>query len=226
MALSSGGRLGAYEILGSLGSGGMGEVYRARDTRLQREVAVKTLPAGFAQDPDRLSRFQREAQLLASLNHPNIASIYGLEESEGIRFLVMELVEGETLAERLASGRQRTVGGGLRSVVSGQLSASPKGAASPIPIDEALTLAKQIADGLEAAHEKSIFHRDIKPANIKVTPEGKVKILDFGLAKAFVGDTPVADGQRFLMIQESGAQSAPRQLEVVQEWFSELSRLK
>jgi serine/threonine-protein kinase len=145
----------------------MGEVYRARDTKLQREVAIKTLPEGFAQDPERLARFQREAQLLASLNHPNIAAIYGLEESGGVRFLVLELVEGETLAERIHKGA--------------------------LPVEEALTLCRQIADGLEAAHEKGVVHRDLKPANVKVTPEGKVKILDFGLAKAFAGDTPILD---------------------------------
>ncbi len=153
MALTPGTRLGAYEVTGTLGAGGMGEVYRARDTRLKREVALKILPESFASDPDRLARFQREAEVLASLNHPNIAAIYGLEE----RALVLELVEGETLAERIARG--------------------------PIPVDGALLLARQIADALDAAHERGIIHRDLKPANIKVRPDGTVKVLDFGLAK-------------------------------------------
>ena len=157
MSLGAGARLGPYEIVAAIGAGGMGEVYRARDTRLKREVALKILPASFAGDPDRLARFQREAEVLASLNHPNIAAIYGLEESDGVRALVMELVEGETLADRIARGA--------------------------IPIDEALPIAKQIADALEAAHERGIIHRDLKPANIKVRPEGTVKVLDFGLAK-------------------------------------------
>ena len=141
------------------GAGGMGEVYRARDTKLKRDVAIKVLPEEFSRDSDRVSRFQREAQLLASLNHPNIAAIYDLEEADGFRFLILELVEGETLAERLKRG--------------------------PIPLDDALQIATQIAEGLEAAHERGIIHRDLKPANIKLTPEGKVKVLDFGLAKAF-----------------------------------------
>src|SRR5881628_2716476 len=136
----------------------MGVVFRALDTKLQREVALKLLPDHFADDPERIARFQREAQVLASLNHPNIAQIYGLEESGNTRCIVMELVEGETLQERLKRG--------------------------PIPIDEALPIAKQIADALEAAHEKGIVHRDLKPANIKVRSDGTVKVLDFGLAKA------------------------------------------
>ena len=143
MTLSSGSRLGPYEILSPLGAGGMGEVYRARDTKLNRDVALKVLPDSFANDPDRLARFQREAQVLASLNHPNIAHIHGLEDSGGVRALVMELVEGEDLAQRLTRGA--------------------------IPIDEALPIAKQIAEALEAAHEQGIIHRDLKPANIKVT---------------------------------------------------------
>ncbi|MEX0879711.1 MAG: protein kinase [Thermoanaerobaculia bacterium] len=162
MALAAGTRLGPYEIVSPLGAGGMGEVYRARDTRLGREVAVKILPQAFALDADRLARFQREAQVLASLNHPNIAHIHGLEESGGGRALVLELVEGETLAERIAQG--------------------------PLPVEEALEVARQIADALEAAHEKGIIHRDLKPANVKRTPEGKVKVLDFGLAKALKPD--------------------------------------
>jgi len=167
MPLQPGTRLGPYEIVAPLGAGGMGEVYRARDSRLNRDVAIKTLPAGFVDDPDRLARFQREAQLLAALSHPNIAAIYGLEESGGVRALVMELVEGPTLAERIA--------------------------ASAIPVEEALAIARQIADALDAAHEKGIIHRDLKPANIKVTPEGKVKVLDFGLAKAFETEQAASD---------------------------------
>ena len=150
--------LSHYRITEKLGAGGMGEVYRAEDTNLNRQVAVKVLPDIFAGDPERLARFEREAKLLASLNHPNIASIHGLEEHEGRRFLVLELVEGQTLAERLYRG--------------------------PLPIEEAIEVCRQIAEGLEAAHEKGIIHRDLKPANVKVTPEGKVKVLDFGLARA------------------------------------------
>jgi serine/threonine protein kinase len=151
-----------YEITAKIGKGGMGEVYQAKDTKLGREVAIKVLPEEFARDTDRVARFQREAKLLASLNHPNIAAIYGLEESEGLHFLVMELIEGDTLRDRIKSG--------------------------PIPVEEALRLALQMAEALEAAHEKGVIHRDLKPANIKVTPNGKVKILDFGLAKAYVRD--------------------------------------
>ncbi len=160
--MTPGTQLGTYEILSPLGKGGMGEVWRARDQKLGREVAIKTLPEEFAQDEERLARFEREAKLLASLNHPNIAAIYGLEEHEGTRFLVLELVEGDTLAERLKRGA--------------------------IPVEESLKLALQIAQALEAAHEKGVIHRDLKPANIKVTPDGKIKVLDFGLAKAFMGD--------------------------------------
>src|SRR5262252_7977805 len=162
MALTIGTQLGSHEIVALLGKGGMGEVYRARDLKLKREVAIKILPEEFSRDADRVKRFQREAEVLASLNHPNIANIYHLEEQNDARYLVLELVEGETLAERVARG--------------------------PIPIDEALAIAKQIAEGLEAAHEKGIIHRDLKPANIKLTPDGKVKILDFGLAKAYSPD--------------------------------------
>ncbi|HEY6931663.1 MAG TPA: protein kinase, partial [Thermoanaerobaculia bacterium] len=153
---------GTYEILSPLGAGGMGEVYRARDARLNRDVAIKVLPEAFAADADRLARFRREAQVLAALNHPHVAAIYGLEESGGVEALVLELVEGETLADRLAQG--------------------------PLPIDEALEIARQIAQALEAAHERGIVHRDLKPANVKLTPEGRVKVLDFGLAKALSGD--------------------------------------
>jgi serine/threonine protein kinase/Tol biopolymer transport system component len=168
MRLANGTILGAYEILALIGSGGMGEVYQAHDTKLGRDVAIKVLPEAFAHDPQRLSRFQREAKLLASLNHPNIATIHGLEESSGTHYLVMELVPGETLRERIAR----------------------EGA---VPVEEALAIARQIAEALEAAHEKSIIHRDLKPANVKVTPEGKVKVLDFGLAKAFAGEEAGSD---------------------------------
>ncbi len=162
MALSPGTRVGPYEILGPIGAGGMGEVYRARDTKLNRDAAIKVLPAAFAQDEGGVARLRREAQVLASLNHPHIASIYGLEETNGALALALEFVEGDDLARRLARG--------------------------PIPIDEAIAYAKQIVEGLEAAHEKGIVHRDLKPANIKVTKDGAVKILDFGLAKAYEGD--------------------------------------
>jgi Tol biopolymer transport system component len=154
--------LAHYRITAAIGAGGMGEVYRAADTKLGRDVAIKVLPAEVAQDPERLARFEREAKLLASLNHPNIAAIYGLEEADGKPFLALELVEGEDLKERLARGA--------------------------IPINEALEIAEQIAEALEEAHSKGIVHRDLKPANVKVTPEGKVKVLDFGLAKAWGGD--------------------------------------
>jgi serine/threonine-protein kinase len=162
MSLTSGTKLGHYQITDLLGKGGMGEVYRARDSKLGREVAIKALPAEFEKDSDRLARFEREARMLAALNHPNIAVIYGLEQSDATRFLVLELIEGDTLADRLKHGA--------------------------IPVDEALKLALQIAEALEAAHEKGVIHRDLKPANIKITPDGKVKVLDFGLAKAYVGE--------------------------------------
>ncbi len=158
MALAPGTRLGVYEVTAQIGEGGMGQVYRATDTTLGRQVAIKILPDAFASDPERLARFEREAKTLASLNHPHIAAIYGFEKSGGVRALVMELVEGEDLSERLARGA--------------------------IPIDEALPIARQIADALEAAHEQNIIHRDLKPANIKVRADGTVKVLDFGLAKA------------------------------------------
>src|SRR5213592_1685157 len=175
MTLAAGTKLVPYEILAPLGAGGMGEVYRAHDTKLGRDVALKVLPEAFAKDCERMARFQREAQMLASLNHPNIASIYGLEESGGVRALVMELVEGPTLAERIAGG---SVGAGLAPPARAQQ-------AAPLPLDEALGMAKQIAEALEAAHERGIIHRDLKPANIKVTEGGTVKVFDFGLAKAF-----------------------------------------
>ena len=149
MSLQPGARLSAYEILGLIGSGGMGQVYRARDSKLNRDIALKVLPEEVALEADRLARFKREAQVLASLNHPNIAAIYGLEEADGIRALVLELVEGPTLADRIAQG--------------------------PVPLDEALPIARQVADALEAAHEHSIIHRDLKPANVKVRSDGTVK---------------------------------------------------
>ena len=149
MALAPGTRLGPYEVTALIGRGGMGEVHRAHDTRLNRDVALKVLPAQFALDADRLARFQREAQVLASLNHPNIAIIHGLEESDGVRALVLEFVEGATLADRIRQG--------------------------PIPLNEALPIARQIAEALEAAHEHGIVHRDLKPANIKIRPDGAVK---------------------------------------------------
>ena len=173
MSLATGTRLGVYEIVGLLGAGGMGEVYRARDTKLQRDVALKILPELFAADPDRRARFTREAHVLASLNHPNIATIHGVEESDGVTALVLELVEGPTLAEK------------LKSEVS-----SLKSQATPLSIDEALRIASQIADALDAAHEKGVVHRDLKPANIKLTADDRVKVLDFGLAKALADDSP------------------------------------
>jgi serine/threonine protein kinase len=152
MTIAPGTRLGAYEILSPIGAGGMGEVYRAHDTKLRRDVALKILPETFAADPDRRARFTREAHVLAALNHPNIAAIHGFEEADGLTALVLELVEGPTLGERIARG--------------------------PVPINEALKIAAQIADALDAAHEKGIVHRDLKPANIKVTDDGRVKVLD------------------------------------------------
>ena len=160
--------LGHYEILEPLGAGGMGEVYRARDTKLDRDVAIKVLPEDFATDPDRLARFEREAKLLASMNHANIAAIYGLEDEGDQRFIAMELVEGETLAERISRS-------------------------GPIEVDEALDIARQIAEALEAAHENGVIHRDLKPANVIVTADGKAKVLDFGLAKAYEEDAAASD---------------------------------
>src|SRR5262245_4729202 len=157
MSLRIGQQLGSYEITSLLGKGGMGEVYRARDLKLKREVAIKVLPEEFSRHGDRVSRFQREAEVVASLNHPNIAAIYDFQTAGETRFLVLELVEGATLAERIQRGR--------------------------LPIDEVLHIARSICDALEAAHEKTIIHRDLKPANVKITPEGKVKLLDFGLAR-------------------------------------------
>ena len=153
MSLRPGTRLGHYDVTALLGEGGMGQVWQATDTQLNRQVALKILPDAFAADPDRLARFTREAQILASLNHPNIAAIFGIEEAEGTRALVLELIEGPTLADRIAKG--------------------------PIPLDEALPIAKQIAEALEAAHEAGVIHRDLKPANIKVREDGTVKVLDY-----------------------------------------------
>src|SRR6516165_8979382 len=158
MPLAIGAHLGAFEIVAAIGAGGMGEVYRARDTKLNRDVALKILPPDFALDPDRLARFKREAQVLASLNHPNIAAIHGFEDSQGVQALILELVDGPTLADRIVRG--------------------------PLPFDDALAIARQIAGALEAAHGQGIVHRDLKPANIKLRSDGTVKVLDFGLAKA------------------------------------------
>ena len=158
MSLAPATKLGPYEIVGPLGAGGMGEVYRAKDARLGRDVAIKVLPSDVAADSDRLTRFEREAQVLASLNHPHSAQIYGVDDSGGVPAVVMELVDAPTLADRIAK--------------------------SSIPLDEALPIAKQIAEALEAAHEQGIIHRDLKPANIKVRADGSVMVLDFGLAKA------------------------------------------
>ena len=166
MSLERGTSFGHYTIEEPIGRGGMGEVYRARDTKLGRDVAIKVLPEALSRDKERKDRFEREARLLAQLNHPNIATLHGLEEHAGQLFLVMEMVEGETLAERIARG--------------------------PLPLDEAVSLFIQIAEGLEAAHEKGVIHRDLKPANLKITPEGQIKILDFGLAKAFAPEQDVS----------------------------------
>src|SRR5262252_8223947 len=157
MPLTPGTRLGAFEIVGELGAGGMGQVYRARDLKIGREVAIKILSDGFRSDQDRLARFEREARALGALNHPNIAAIYGFEEHDGITALILELVEGETIAVRLRRG--------------------------PLSLREAIAIAKQIAQALQAAHERGIVHRDLKPGNINVTPSGIVKVLDFGLAR-------------------------------------------
>src|ERR1700693_4590996 len=178
MPLSASTKLGTYSVLSQIGAGGMGEVYQAHDIKLGRDVAIKVLPEAFAHDAERLSRFQREAKMLAALNHANIATIFGLEHSDGVQYLVMELVSGETLQERVKR----------------------EGA---VPIEEALTIAKQIAEALEAAHEKGIIHRDLKPANVKVTPEGKVKVLDFGLAKAFAGDEAGSDPLKWPTLRQA-----------------------
>ena len=179
--LTPGTRLGPYEIVALLGVGGMGEVYRATDTHLKRQVAIKVLPASVAGDPERLARFQREAEVLATLNHPNIAAIYGFEKAAGTFALVMELVEGPTLAEIITGGGRSAVGARPDNAHR------PSPIAHGLPLDEALPIAKQIAEALEAAHEHGIIHRDLKPANIKVREDGAVKVLDFGLAKAMEG---------------------------------------
>ena len=166
MTLAPGSRLGPYEITAQIGAGGMGVVYRATDTTLGRQVAIKVLPESMAGDGDRLARFDREARTLAALNHPHVAAIYGLERSADATALVMELVEGPTLADRIATGA--------------------------IPVDEALPIARQIAEALEAAHDQGIIHRDLKPANIKLRPDGVVKVLDFGLAKTLEPQGPTA----------------------------------
>src|SRR5437867_8009829 len=174
--LAPGSSVGPYRIERLLAVGGMGEVYRARDTTLGRDVAIKILPRHFTADPERLARFEREARMLAALNHPNVGAIYGLEAAAGgIRALVLELVEGETVADRIQRG--------------------------PVPVTDALTIARQIADALDAAHERGIVHRDLKPANVKITPDGVVKVLDFGLAKAAGGDaTPDLSQSPTLMV--------------------------
>ncbi len=157
MTLSSGTKLGLYEILSPIGAGGMGEVYLANDSKLDRQVAIKVLPETMTRDPERVARFEREAKLLASLNHPNLAAIHGFDDSDGTRFLVLEYVDGETLGSHLKNG--------------------------PVAVEDALDIAKQMAEALEAAHEKGVIHRDLKPANIMVRADGSVKVLDFGLAK-------------------------------------------
>jgi serine/threonine protein kinase len=181
MTLTSGTKLGPYEVVSPLGAGGMGEVYRARDQTLGRDVALKVLPAAFASDPERMARFRREAQVLASLNHSRIGAIYGFEDSGSVHALVMELIEGPTLAGRIARG--------------------------PVPLDEALPLAREISEALEAAHERGIVHRDLKPANIKITPDGNVKVLDFGLAKAVEGDATSTDIQNSPTISRVATQA-------------------
>src|SRR5262249_1888461 len=162
MALAPGTKIGVYDVVAAIGAGGMGEVFRARDRTLNRDVALKVLPGAFALDPERMARFRREAQVLASLNHPNVAAIYGFDESSGVPALVLEFVDGPTLADRIAQG--------------------------PIPVGETLAIARQIAEACEAAPEQGIVHRDLKPANIKLRPDGTVKVLDFGLAKALDQD--------------------------------------
>jgi len=167
MSLESGTKLAHYEIFEPIGKGGMGEVYRAKDSKLGRDVAIKVLPEEFSEDEERLARFKREAKVLASLNHPRIAAIYGLEDWESTHFLVLELVEGETLEERIRRG--------------------------PIPIEEILAISSKIADALGEAHEQGVVHRDLKPANIMLTPDGDIKVLDFGLAKALSEEATEAD---------------------------------
>src|SRR5688572_9133360 len=178
MALPPGTRLGPYAIVAQIGKGGMGEVYRATDTNLGRAVAIKVLPNEFAQDVERLARFEREARTLASLSHPNIAIVHGFETANGIRALVMELVEGPTLADRIEHGA--------------------------IPVSESLLIARQIAEALEVAHEHGIIHRDLKPANVKLRPDGTVKVLDFGLAKAMEAGGTASNPSHSLTITRPG----------------------
>src|SRR5882672_1346487 len=178
MTLASGKTLSCYEIVGPLGAGAMGEVYRARDTRLDRDVAIKVLPTEFAQDHERLLRFEREAKSLASLNHPNIAQIHGVDQVGTTYFLVLELVEGETLEDRLKRGALR--------------------------VDETLDICRQIAEGLEAAHEAGVIHRDLKPANIRITPQGAVKVLDFGVAKSMRAAAEASSSTDSVLSTEQG----------------------
>jgi eukaryotic-like serine/threonine-protein kinase len=166
VALTVGDKLGHYEVLALLGQGGMGEVYRARDTTLKRDVALKVLPATFLRDHERMARFQREAEVLASLDHPNIGLIHGIVDSEHSRALVLALIEGPTLADRIEAG--------------------------PLPLEEAVSIARQIVDALEYAHDRGVIHRDLKPANVKIGPEGVVKVLDFGLAKVLEDEPAVS----------------------------------
>ena len=232
MPLTAGSLLGPYEIVATLGAGGTGEVHRARDTRLKRDVAVKVLPEAFAGDPDRLSRFQREAELLATLNHPNIAGIYVIEEADGVRAIVMELVEGETLAARLArpEGRALQDSCALQDSSRGRSSDRPESAA--IPPDEALPLARQVAVALEAAHHKGVIHRDLKPANIKVTADGTVRVLATRNSPGFrpmatlfssdrlLGFDVMPDGQQFVIASLDPPVTANRQITEPVTWSS------
>ena len=186
MAIGPGSRFGSYEVVEQIGKGGMGEVYRATDTNLRRDVAVKILPETFANDADRLGRFRQEAEVLASLNHPNIAHVYGLEKADRDTVIVMELIEGPTLADRIAEG--------------------------PIPPDEALGFARQIADALEAAHDQRIVHRDLKPQNIKLRPDGTIRVLDFGIAKALDASAISGAGQRRAQLVSGTRAARPGEL--------------
>ena len=191
----SGQSIGGYHLEALLGAGGMGEVYRSRDAKLGRDVAIKIVPRTLTNQPDRLARFEREARMLAAVSHPNICAIYGFEEGDGVRFLILELVEGETLAEALAD------------------KSKPHASGSALPLDRALSIARQIADALEAAHDKGVIHRDLKPANVKITPDGNAKVLDFGLAKTVGGDgsSPDADARTTGTVRRRTApSSAPR----------------
>jgi serine/threonine protein kinase len=232
VAITIGQQLGSYEITALLGKGGMGEVYRARALKLKREVAIKILPDEFSRDLERVGRFQREAEALAALNHQNIGAIYDLQQIDNTRFLILELVEGDTLADVLAKG-------------------------GALPVEETLNIATQICEALEAAHEKGVVHRDLKPANVKITPDGKVKVLDFGLAKAMSGSAAVTtlsnsptlltaslsgmivgtaaymspehdvspDGKRFLMVRPvTASRTQTNEMDVVVNWFRELQQ--